>query len=268
MDYFLQFTEIELLVNTNKEEAMFLFKAPSPMHDESLKDFLKALKVQIPQIYGVTIETTGEDESKIENFGNCSLPFQFSFTPSSENEPICLEIRNRIQTFNQINLEQNRNLMQIIYEWGSPFEGKQVVDLFCGMGNLSLPLAGKAGRIIGLENNTLAVEDARENAKLNGFSNCEFHLANVYSDLSLLSDIGEVDVLIVDPPRKGAKECIGNIAALKPKKILYVSCNPTTLARDASLFSYARYRLNRIQLLDMFPQTYHIESVAEFLPET
>jgi 23S rRNA (uracil1939-C5)-methyltransferase len=76
-----------------------------------------------------------------------------------------------------------------------------------------------------------------------------------------------VDVLIIDPPRKGAKECIGNIAALAPSKILYVSCDPTTLARDLALLSYSKYRLKRVQLLDMFPQTYHVECVAEFAPE-
>ena len=267
MDTFMHFTEIEILANPSLEEATLSFSTPSAMADESTKGFLKALKLHIPQIYGVSIETVGEEASKIEHFGNCSLPFQYTFTPSSEQEPVSLEIKCRIHTFNQVNVEQNRNLMKTVYDWVNPSKEKKVVDLFCGMGNLSLPLAGKAGRVIGLENNPLAVEDARSNAEQNGFANCDYRHANVFSDMESMPDIRDADVLIVDPPRKGAKECIGTMAGLNPGKILYVSCNPTTLARDATLFDYSGYRLNRLQLLDMFPQTYHIESIAEFTPK-
>jgi len=237
------------------------------MGDEPTKDFLKALKLHIPQIYGVSIETAAEDTSRIEHFGNCSLPFQYTCTPASRQEPISVELHCRIHTFNQVNVEQNRNLMEIIHEWAELSGGEKIVDLFCGMGNLSLPLAGTAGSVIGLENNPLAVVDAQSNAERNGFSNCEYRQANVFADMEGMPDLRDADVLVVDPPRKGAKECIGTLAGLKPRKILYVSCNPTTLARDASLFSYSGFRLNRLQLIDMFPQTYHIESIAEFLPK-
>jgi 23S rRNA (uracil1939-C5)-methyltransferase len=118
-----------------------------------------------------------------------------------------------------------------------------------------------------LESNPLAVEDARQNAELNGLENCDFRVANVYEGLDELKRESRVDVLIVDPPRKGAKECISKIIALKPSKILYVSCDPTTLARDVTLFSYSIYRLKKVQLLDMFPQTYHIECIAQFNPD-
>jgi len=267
MDTFTRFTEIEILANPALEEATLSFCTPIPMGDEPTKDFLKALKLHIPQIYGVSIETVGEETSRIEHFGNCSLPFQHTFAPSSQEQPVVLEMHCRTYTFNQVNVEQNRNLMKLVFEWAEPSAQKKIVDLFCGMGNLSLPLAGRAGRIIGLENNPMAVEDARSNAERNGFTNCEFRQANVFSDAEEMPDLRGADVLIVDPPRKGAKECIALLAGLKPAKVLYVSCNPTTLARDASLFSYSGYRLNRLQMLDMFPQTYHIESIAEFVPK-
>jgi 23S rRNA (uracil1939-C5)-methyltransferase len=267
MEFFTHFNEIEILANPKKEEAMLAFSTLSPLADESIKDFLKSLKLQIPQIYGVSIETVREDETRIEHFGNSTLQFQLSFTPFSEGEPVSLEIRCRNHTFNQVNLDQNRNLIKIIYEWANPSRQTKVVDLFCGMGNLSLALAGRAGKIIGLENNPLAVADAMSNAEQNGFSNCDYRHANVHEDIESMPDIRSADVLIVDPPRKGAKESIGRIAGLRSSKIIYVSCNPTTLARDASLLAYSGYRLNRLQLLDMFPQTYHIESIAEFVRE-
>lgn len=268
LDFFPHFSEVEIFANPVMEEATLSFKNSSPMDDEKTKDFLKALKVSIPKVYGVSIENVQDEETKIEHFGNCGLPFEFSFTPSGGGEPVTIKERTRIHTFRQVNIEQNQNLRQLIYEWAEPDQEKVVVDLFCGSGNLGLPLAGTVRQIIGLENNPLAVEDAQENARLNGFENCMFRATNVFSDLDELKDLERVDLVILDPPRKGAKECIGKIAALKPAKILYVSCNPTTLARDASLFAYSRYRLQRVQLLDMFPQTYHIECLAEFEPQS
>jgi len=266
MDSFVRFTEIEILANPLLEEATLSFSAPSAMDDDAIRDFLKALKLWIPQIYGVSIETVGEETPKIEHFGNCRLPFQITFAPSSEPEPVRLDILCRIHTFNQVNMEQNRNLMRIIYEWADPAADATVADLFCGMGNLSLALARKVRKVIGLESNPLAIEDAASNAEQNGFTNCEYRHTNVFSELGNVPEIRNADVMIIDPPRKGAKECIGSLAGLNPRKILYVSCNPTTLARDAALFAYSGYRLTRLQLLDMFPQTYHIESIAEFTP--
>jgi 23S rRNA (uracil1939-C5)-methyltransferase len=175
--------------------------------------------------------------------------------------------RTQIHTFSQVNPEQNRNLLRTVYDWAELSDDSTVVDLFCGAGNLSLPLARRAKKVIGLENSPLAVDDARANANLNGFENCDFRLANVYEGLDGLKGEGPVHVLIVDPPRKGAKECIGSIVGLEPSKILYVSCDPTTLARDLTLLSYSKYRLRRVQLLDMFPQTYHVECIAELVPE-
>jgi len=265
LDYFVQFEEVEILANPEKEEAALSFAMLSPMDDELAKEFLRSLKVAIPKVYGVSFETRQEEDTKIEHFGNCGLTFQFSFTPLSNPDPISIRLVNRIHTFSQVNLEQNQNLLRTIYDWAAPTEETVILDLFCGSGNLSLPLAKKAKRVIGIENNPLAVEDARENAALNDLNNCEFYETNIYNELKEINDLGKVDVLILDPPRKGAKECIGEITTLKPRKILYVSCNPTTLSRDVSLLAYSRYKLTKIQLLDMFPQTYHIECIAEFL---
>ncbi len=270
LDYLADFSEIELLARPDKEEATIAFTHPTPISplDDRLKDFLKALKVHIPKIYGISIESPTEEEAgeaiRRENFGNCGLLFPVSFSSTLRQAPVSLQTKMQINTFGQVNFEQNQNLLRTIYEWVEPSKDKVVVDLFCGMANLSLPLAGEVKRIIGIDSNALAIEDARYNAKLNGLDNCEYNVANAFTDYGKLKEEGRIDVLLLDPPRKGAKESIGNIVALKPAKIIYVSCNPTTLARDVTLLSYSNYRLRRVQLLDMFPQTYHIECIAEF----
>ena len=265
LDLLMTFTEVQILASPDQEEATLSFSIPRRMEDEHLKDFLKALKAHIPKVYGVSFETATDGEPQIEHFGNCGLEFDFSFPVASREQPVSVRYRTQIHTFSQVNPEQNRNLLKTLYEWVEPSEEKVVVDLFCGAGNLSLPLARGVKKVIGLENNRLAVEDGRLNAERNGLGNCEFRLANVFEGLDGLRGEGRIDALIVDPPRKGAKECIGNIVALEPSKILYVSCDPTTLARDLALLSYSKYRLKRIQLLDMFPQTYHVECIAEFV---
>jgi len=267
LDYLMAFSEVQILASPDQEEATLSFSCPQRMDDELIKDFLKNLKAYIPKVYGVSFETVNNGEAHTEHFGNCGLEFDYSFSPDSSAETIPLRYRTQIHSFSQVNPDQNRNLLNTIYNWAEPSEEKVVVDLFCGAGNLSLPLARSARRVIGMESSPLAVEDARYNAERNGFANCDFRLANVFEGLDQLREEGRVDVLIVDPPRKGAKECIGNIVALEPSKILYVSCDPTTLARDIVLLSYSKYRLKRVQLLDMFPQTYHVECVAEFTPE-
>jgi 23S rRNA (uracil1939-C5)-methyltransferase len=267
LDYLLAFEELQILARQDKEEATLSFSCSQRPDDELVRDFLKALKAYIPRVYGVSFETVNNGEVHTEHFGNCGLEFDYSFVPASRQEPLPLRYRAQIHAFSQVNPEQNRNLLRTIYEWSEPTPDKVVLDLFCGAGNLSLPLARDAGKVIGMEESPLAVEDARHNAALNGLGNCDFRLADVYVGLDELKAEDRIDVLIVDPPRKGAKECIGNMLALKPSKILYISCDPTTLARDLALLSYSAYRLTRVQFVDMFPQTYHIECVAELVRE-
>ncbi len=266
-DYMLPFTEVQVLASPDQEEATVSFSCPQKMDHEMITDFLKALKSHIPKVYGVSFETVTDGEAQIECFGNCALEFDYSFSTALKEDDVSVRYRTQINSFSQVNPEQNRNLLKTIYDWAEPSEDMIVLDLFCGAGNLSLPLARDVKKVIGIESSSFAVEDARYNAERNGFANCDFRLASVYGSLDEQRGEGPVDLLIVDPPRKGAKECIGDMVALEPSKILYVSCDPTTLARDLVLLSYARYRLNRVQLLDMFPQTYHVECVAEIIPE-
>ena len=127
----------------------------------------------------------------------------------------------------------------------------------------TLPLASKAQKIWGVDGDKTAIASARENARKNFLENCVFLAARAEAGVSrVLQETDRLDLVILDPPRVGAREALENIVRLHPGKILYVSCEPPTLVRDLARFKELGYNLTRIQPLDMFPQTYHLESVA------
>jgi 23S rRNA (uracil1939-C5)-methyltransferase len=144
-----------------------------------------------------------------------------------------------------------------------------VLDLYCGIGNFSLPLATKANAVIGIESGWSAIEDAMANAKLNNITNAEFIADDLQKGLkTLIQRKTRADVIVLDPPRAGATlKTLERVLAFVPRKIVYVSCNPSTLARDLKFFHLFGFRLDRLQPVDMFPYTYHIECVAEMVRE-
>jgi len=138
-----------------------------------------------------------------------------------------------------------------------------VFDLYCGTGTIGLFCASKAKKVYGIELNASAVANAKANAELNGIQNAEFLVGDVQEILPTFKN--SPDVVIVDPPRNGlSPKVVESVAEFAPKRIVYVSCNPTSLARDAALFTKLGYTLESVQPVDQFPQTYHIESVALF----
>jgi len=138
-----------------------------------------------------------------------------------------------------------------------------VIDLYSGTGTIPIWLSEKAKQVYGIEIVTSAVVDANKNAKLNGIENCEFLEGDIKDVLPRLK--AKPDVMIIDPPRVGMhKDVVGQVLSIAPEKIIYVSCNPATLARDLELLC-PRYDIIEIQPVDMFPHTYHIESIALLL---
>lgn len=164
------------------------------------------------------------------------------------------------QAFFQPNTFQAQVLYQKALEAAS-LSGKEVVyDLFCGTGTIGIFCAQKAQKVYGIELNASAIENAQKNARLNGITNIEFIIGDVEKKLFHLNE--KPDVIIVDPPRNGlSPKTIEKIIEFAPSKIVYVSCNPTTLARDIKLLTQ-KYALESVQPVDMFPQTYHIENVG------
>ncbi len=171
-------------------------------------------------------------------------------------------------SFFQINPEQTEVLYQTALDFAGLKGGETVVDVYCGAGTISLLLAAKAKRVIGLETVEAAVSDAIKNAQHNGISNTEFLAGNAEVLLPRLVEEGlRPDVIVLDPPRKGVEpEVVAAIAKAKPRRVVYVSCNPATQARDAALFSEAGYKITRCQPVDMFCWTHGVENVLAFEP--
>ncbi|SLM64351.1 23S rRNA (Uracil-5-)-methyltransferase RumA [Dickeya aquatica] len=169
--------------------------------------------------------------------------------------------------FIQVNDEINQRMVEQALAWLDPQAQDQVLDLFCGMGNFTLPLAQRAGRVVGVEGVAALVEKGRENACRNGLSpHTTFYLHNLEEDVTRQpwASMG-FDKILLDPARAGAPAVMPQIVKLAPRRVVYISCNPTTLARDSKVLMAAGYRLARLAMLDMFPHTGHLESMALFL---
>ncbi|MGB5347473.1 MAG: 23S rRNA (uracil(1939)-C(5))-methyltransferase RlmD [Woeseia sp.] len=167
--------------------------------------------------------------------------------------------------FVQVNAEINRRMVSRAIELLAPAPDDRVLDLFCGIGNFSLPLARCAGEVLGIEGEQRQVARAAANATLNGIENARFRTA----DLAAIS--GREDWLqqpwqrvLLDPARSGALEVVQAIARIAPQRIVYVSCHPATLARDAAELQRQGYAISGAGIIDMFPHTAHVESIAVF----
>jgi 23S rRNA (uracil1939-C5)-methyltransferase len=152
-------------------------------------------------------------------------------------------------------------LIRTVLEFSDVSEDERVLDLYAGVGNFTLPLAIASKEVWGVEENRVAVEDAHFNIERNGIKNLNFMQGRV-EDILKHWRRERPDLVILDPPRMGCKAVLDQVAKLKPDKIVYTSCEPTTFARDLRLFSERGFRLQRLSLVDMFPQTYHMEVVG------
>ena len=169
--------------------------------------------------------------------------------------------------FTQVNMDINRLLMRRTMQLLDPRPGERIADLFCGLGNFSLPIARLGAHVVGVEGSEALVRRAGENAAENGLAGrCEFYAANLFEATEdSLAALGPLDKLLIDPPREGALAVVRALGAASPRRIVYVSCNPATLARDcAVLIKEKGYALKGAGIANMFPQTSHVESIALF----
>jgi 23S rRNA (uracil1939-C5)-methyltransferase len=168
--------------------------------------------------------------------------------------------------FTQVNTDINRAMVERALGLLDLQPEDRVLDLFCGLGNFTLPIARRATAVVGVEGSIDLVKRARENAERNGIDNATFHAADLAADLSHAPWWqGGFDKVLLDPPRSGAQETLAHLAKLKVGRIVYVSCNPATLARDAGiLVKEYGYVLEQAGVMDMFPHTAHVESIALF----
>jgi 23S rRNA (uracil1939-C5)-methyltransferase len=171
--------------------------------------------------------------------------------------------------FIQVNGAINDALVSRAVQLLDPAPGSPVLDLYCGLGNFTLALARKAGRVVGVEGDRELVRRGGENARRNGISNAEFHMADLMAPLPSGAAWLEspYPYVLLDPPRAGAREMLPTVARLAPKRVLYISCHPGSLARDIGLMVHEHgFRLRAAGVLDMFPHTTHVESLAVLEP--
>lgn len=180
-----------------------------------------------------------------------------------------LTLAYRPGDFVQVNEPVNLAMVEQALDWLAPAPTERVLDLFCGLGNFALPLARRAAEVVGVEGVDSMVVRAAANARANGLDNAVFHQADLAKPLHEASwftgnAAQGFPAVLLDPPRDGAFEVVRGMRDLGARRILYVSCNPATLARDAGELARQGYRLKRAGILDMFPQTAHVEAMALF----
>jgi 23S rRNA (uracil1939-C5)-methyltransferase len=178
-----------------------------------------------------------------------------------------LSLAYRPTEFTQVNAGVNRVLVKRAVGLLDPAPGERVGDLFCGLGNFTLAIASRGADVLGMEGAPSLVERARENAKRNGLeARAKFVAYDLYKDAEgALDNLGHVDKLLIDPPRDGAIEICKALPDPGPSRIVYVSCSPSTLARDAGVLVHVKgYRLACAGVVNMFPHTGHVESIALF----
>jgi 23S rRNA (uracil1939-C5)-methyltransferase len=180
-------------------------------------------------------------------------------------EEFDLEMRFHPMDFTQVNAEINKKMVSRALAWLEPQPGDRILDLFCGLGNFTLPLARSGADVVGVEGSDAMVERGYENASLNQLDNVSFFAADLtreFTDQPWAK--GGFDKILIDPPRSGALEIMQNIKYFQARMIVYVSCNPATLARDAGELIKQGYQIECVGVMDMFPHTAHVESMAVF----
>lgn len=218
-------------------------------------------------VQGAVPEVTVVVQNVNSSSGNVILGQQDHFvTKSKALEDRIGEIRFAIspRSFFQVNNSGARAIYEKVREWAALTGKETVVDLYCGIGGISLFLAEKVREVIGFEVVAAAVADAKQNAQLNGIRNCRFDAGDAVKLLEELREEGKrVDLIVLNPPRKGCDErLLQDVAAIAPGRLIYVSCSPRTLARDLDILARLGYATREVQPVDMFPQTPHVENVA------
>ena len=247
---------VRCAVNTSDAVAVIVAGGGFGAKTQKLVEFLR---LSCPELTGIVLNVNKSD-------GNTVLAGSFHTlwgrdTVRDSLGGIVYELAP--QAFYQINPPQAERLYKKAVEYAKP-EGKTVLDMYCGAGTISLFLAKSAKRVIGAEIIPEAVENARENARRNGIENAEFICADAFEAAErFLREGVRPEAIVVDPPRRGMDEAtVRSLCGMAPERIVYVSCNPATLARDIKVFASCGYALSRAEAVDMFPRTAHIETVC------
>ncbi|MEK4230829.1 23S rRNA (uracil(1939)-C(5))-methyltransferase RlmD [Solibacillus sp. FSL H8-0538] len=221
---------------------------------------VEKIRELVPNVTSIVQNVNGDKTNVI--FGNETVTLWGKDAIEDTIGNVRFEISAR--SFYQVNPEQTEVLYKQALDYAQLTGTETVIDAYCGIGSISLFLAQQAKLVMGVEIVPQAIEDAKRNAELNGFTNTYFEAGPAEEVIPRWYAEGkEADVLVVDPPRKGCDEALLNtIIEQKPKRVVYVSCNPGTLARDLRILEDGGYKTQEVQPVDMFPHTTHCEAVA------
>lgn len=231
-------------------------------HEEELVNALRAAE---PGLVGVVLGVNEKRNNVILGDSYRTLWGQDYLMDSLRG----LSFKLSVPSFYQVNAPQAETLYGLALDFAGLTGAETVVDLYCGIGTITLCLAQRARRVIGAEIVPQAIADAKGNACRNGLQNAEFFCGDASNVAARLAAEGtHPDVITVDPPRKGlAEDVIASIVQMSPERVVYVSCDPATLARDAKRFSEQGYALQKAVAVDLFPRTHHVETAALFVPK-
>jgi 23S rRNA (uracil1939-C5)-methyltransferase len=248
--------EIDVRVVPNGS-ALVTLAASRPLPGAEVGRFWSEARAALPEVVGVHGGVLGEAGPDVvtltqgQSHGDASL--EYTLADNRFTIPAL--------SFFQVNLGAAEHLVKTAVEWLAPSQKDQVVDAYGGAGTFSMALAPLAGRVTLIEVEGASVDAAPRNAALNGVGNLAVMRATVERGLSRMRE--RVDLLLLDPPRRGCgPDVVREILRLSPRRIAYVSCEPSTLARDLRQLTEGGYRLVKSRVVDMFPQTYHLESVS------
>jgi len=226
---------------------------------DSAVGFFERRRAELGKVTGLYLQT-GRKSALLKVFGEGMLEYSL---PGNSAETQSCSLTYRPGGFAQVNIAQNTALLRLVRRFADCKGHEKVLDLYCGNGNFSLPLAESVTSIAGIEEYGDSIAAARDNAQRNGIGNAEFICADAGNGVKrLIADGKSFDVVILDPPRSGAADVLSDMVRLKPERIVYVSCDPSTLARDCGTLSTYGYTVMTSVPVDMFPQTYHLESVT------
>jgi 23S rRNA (uracil1939-C5)-methyltransferase len=249
----------EIEINVSPDESKGVLILPCLSLERGTENVFDEFLQNDALVKGIVIT----QKERLNLFGDPTLNFTIPW--GQEREKRNFKLRISPGSFSQVNPIQNQTLIQTVLQLAEVNEVESALDLYCGIGNLTLPLAMGVREVLGIEENRRAIEDARFNAKRNGIRNCEFIQGRV-EDVLMSWRREKPDLVVLDPPRTGCKTVLDQVVRLKPQKVVYASCEPTTFSRDLRLFYERGYSLQRLCLIDMFPQTYHMEVVGLLQP--
>ncbi|WDF25199.1 23S rRNA (uracil(1939)-C(5))-methyltransferase RlmD [Fusobacterium nucleatum] len=250
-----------VMIRTNSNnEAMVVLIINSNKITENIKKLLFKLRENIEEIKSIYISLNSKKTNTVIGENNV-----FIYGEESIKENINgIEFHISPTSFFQINVKQAKRLYDIAISFFDNIDNKYIVDAYSGTGTIGMIMAKKAKKVYAIEIVKSASEDGEKTAKENGIENIEFLNGAVEKELvKLINANKRIDTIIFDPPRKGLDaSIIDTVAELNLKEVVYISCNPSTFARDVKLFSEKGYILKKLQAVDMFPQTSHIECVG------